>query len=149
MDLEETELAVIVETEDDPAPIGRVGTNKRADISTLVLRHQTQLCSVRVNRCDVCRYPRDEDVSILAKHKAFAVRRPVLFGSNIEFKRSDLDHIAAIEVRSKQGGSDRLSVLGDKAEFLAAGRNVRIETTRANDSLPDQSGRRQCVIRRA
>src|SRR5215472_4098609 len=50
--------------------------------------------------------------------------------------RSDLDHIAAIEVRSKQGGSDRLSVLGDKAEFLAAGRNVRIGTTRANDSLP-------------
>src|SRR5689334_21503111 len=96
--LEESETAVIVETKDNPLPIGRVGTYEGADVPTLVVRYKTQVCSVWVNDRDVCRYSGFKNVSILREHQVLAVRCPVLLNRYVETVRSDLEHVTPIDI---------------------------------------------------
>jgi len=54
MDLVEAEEAMIVEAEDDPAPVGRIRTHESADVSTLIVRYETKLRSAGADGHDVC-----------------------------------------------------------------------------------------------
>ena len=88
--------------------------------------------SIWANGCDVRRYPRNRFVPILGEHEVFAVRRPVLFGSDVEFKRCDLEHLSALRFEVKRTAPAGSSIQRNEAEPLAIGRDGRIDATCAN-----------------
>ena len=53
MDLVKTEEAMIVESKSYPAPVGRIGTDDGADISTFIVRYEMKLRSVWTDGDDV------------------------------------------------------------------------------------------------
>src|SRR6266446_6514538 len=126
---------MIVDAKNDPASVWRIGTHEGANVTTLVMRYHAQVRSVWMDGRNVCRFPGDKNVSILREGQVPAVRRPVLFDRNIETEGSKLNHVAAVDAGGEERGSDRLTIAGDKAEFLAVRGNVWIDATWA-DTLP-------------
>jgi hypothetical protein len=95
---EEPEATVILEAEDDPAPIGRVGAGEGVDIATLVVSQVAEARSVWTDGGDVCRVTGVGEVGIVGEQEVSTVRRSVLFDPDIEGERRDLDEVPAVDV---------------------------------------------------
>src|SRR6266852_4722215 len=135
---EEPEATVILQAEDDPAPVGRVGAGKGLDVPALELRQEAEARSGWTDGGDVCRV-RGRKVGIVGEEEAPTVRRPVLFQGDIEGERRDLKEVPAVDVDGEKCLPDIEPVEVDKAECPAIGRNARVGHAAAcpyRDELP-------------
>src|SRR5438445_5184464 len=133
--------AVILQAEHDPAAVGRVRTNQGLDVPTLVMRYETQVRSVWTDGRNVRRDSGGMTDSIRRKNQVLAVRRPVLVNSDAETERDELEQVAAVNVGDEERRLELLIALGDEAEFLAVGRNIRVGCAgRGRDPLPIVAG---------
>src|SRR5438128_12701250 len=94
--------AVILQAEHDPAAVGRVRTNQGLDVSTLVMRYETQVRSVWTDGRNVCRDSGGVTDSILRENQVLAVRRPVLLNSDTELEGGDQEQVTAVDVGGEE-----------------------------------------------
>ncbi len=121
MDLVQTKEAMIVEAESYPAPVGRIGTHKGADVSTFIIRYEMKLFSVGTDGHDVCGDSGDGDISIDTENKVLTVWRPILLNRDVETEGGDLEHMATIDVRREERRSGRVSVKAKETDFFPLG----------------------------
>src|SRR6266705_6137827 len=105
------------------------------------MRYETEMRSVWTDRGNVCRDSGGMTDSILREDEVLAVRRPVLLDSDTETEGGDLEQVAAVNVGDEERRLELLIALGDEAEFLAVGRNIRVGCPgRGRDPLPIVAG---------
>src|ERR1700730_16038049 len=139
MHLEEPEAAMILEAEDDPAAVGRIGADVGVDLPSLVVRQEAQVGSMGANGSDVWgRTTGVWAVGIVAEDDVSPVGRPVLLDGDVESERCELEEMTAVDAGGEQRLAEGRAVEADDAERLTVrgGFGVGRAVWRANDALP-------------
>ena len=100
--LVEPEAAVVLEAEDDPASVGRVGADERVDLAPLVVREEAQVGPVGTDGGDVRGVAGVGEVGVVDERQVPAVGCPVLLDADVEAERRELELLAAVDAAGEQ-----------------------------------------------